>query len=206
MQQTEKTALDRFLDRLFGAVALLMSLYHLWAAVRPVFSAEQHSNIHLCFALVLVYLGSMAGRRKKALRGVDLAFLLGAVVCGVYIHVNYLRLITKVGVVSQADKVLGLLLLIVVIEGSRRTFGGVLPALVVGGLLYVRYGAVFPGFFHHAGFSWTRVIATMTTNLTGIFGSILDISATYIVIFMIFGGLLDASGAGRFFILSLIHI
>lgn len=200
MERTPKLSMDDLLKKLFSVIAICMSLYHLYAVIRPTFSAEQHSNIHLGFALVLVYLSSMLKRQKKALRWVDLLFIIGAIISALYIHFNYLRLVTKVGVVNQSDKIIGVLLLVVVIEGSRRTFGNVLPALVVGGLLYVRYGAIFPGFFHHAGFKWTRVVATMTTNLTGIFGSILDISATYIVLFMIFGGLLESSGAGQFFI------
>lgn len=200
MERIPDRTFEAALEKVFSVVAICMSLYHLYAVIHPTFSAEQHSNIHLGFALVLVYLSSMLKRKKAALCWVDLLFIAGALVSAVYIHFSYLRLVTKVGVVNQTDKIVGIILLVVVIEGSRRTFGNVLPALVAGGLLYVRYGAIFPGFFHHAGFKWTRVIATMTTNLTGIFGSILDISATYIVLFMIFGGLLDASGAGQFFI------
>ncbi|MEI3141008.1 MAG: TRAP transporter large permease subunit [Lawsonibacter sp.] len=67
-------------------------------------------------------------------------------------------------------------------------------------LLYGHFGYLLPGIFRHSGYSWPRLIASVTTYLYGIFGTVLDVSATYIVLFMIFGGLLEASGAGEFFI------
>lgn len=192
--------LDRAFKSVFEILAILMSLYHLVAVIHPFFSSELNSNIHLCFSLVLVFLSSCMKRKKKPFCIVDLLFIAAAIVCAVYVHVNYMRFITKVGMVNQTDKIIGVILLVVVFEGSRRTFGNVLPALVILFLLYARYGAILPGFLNHSGFKWVRIVSTMTTNMTGIYGSILDISATYLVIFMIFGGMLEASGAGQFFI------
>lgn len=201
----ENTALKeerskKVLSNIFSLVAILMGCYHLFAVIRPTFSPVQHSNIHLGFALVLLYLSAMMKRKKKVFQLIDFVFLVSVIVSVFYIQFNYMRLTTKVGLVTSTDKIIGFMLLLVVIEASRRTFGKILPAIVLVSLLYLRFGSLFPGFFYHAGFKWTRIVATMTTNLTGIYGSILDISATFIVIFMIFGGLLDASGAGQFFI------
>lgn len=200
MNQTIDEKLDHLLRQAFEILAVLMSLYHIISVVHPFFAAELHSNIHLCFSLVLVFLTSCIKRKKTPYKVIDLVFIIVSVICAVYMHVNYMRFITKVGMVNQADKIIGVVLLLVVLEGSRRTFGGVLPALVIGFLLYTRYGAIFPGFLNHSGFKWERIVAAMTTNMTGMYGSILDISATYLVIFMIFGGMLEASGAGKFFI------
>lgn len=200
MNQQISAKFDRVLKKGFEILAILMSLYHIISVIHPFFPSELHSNVHLCFSLVLVFLSSCMKKKKTPFKVIDLVFMAVSVICAIYMHVNYMRFITKVGMVTQTDKIIGVILLLVVLEGARRTFGNVLPALVIVFLLYTRYGAILPGFLNHSGFKWVRIVSTMTTNLTGIYGSILEISATYLVIFMIFGGLLEASGAGKFFI------
>lgn len=184
----------------FAIVAIVMSVYHLVSVVRPIFSAEQHQNIHLGFALVLAYLMSLQKAKTPIEKIVDVILLALSVFSVSYIHVNYMRLVTKVGLLNTPDFIVGIILLFVTLDATRRTFGKILPIITVISLLYLKYGYIFKGFFYHAGFKWTRIVGTMTTNLTGMYGSILDISATFIILFMIFGGLLESSGAGQFFI------
>ena len=95
---------------------------------------------------------------------------------------------------------MGASLILILFVATYRTFGKALPILVGIFLLYGRYGYVVPGMLYHAGIAWPRLIVSVTTNLSGMFGTVLEVSSTYIVLFMIFGGLLDASGAGNFFI------
>lgn len=205
METNEETMpiLSRLIERLFTIVAVSMGLYHVIATIHPFFSELQHSNVHLCFALGLLYLSETLKRTRKGqnFRAVlFLLILLAAVVSCMYIQVNYLRLVTKVGIVTGPDLVIGTMLLLIAIDASYRTFGKPLPIIVLIFILYLRFSSYLPGFFHHTGLSWPRIISSMTTNLTGIYGSILSISASTIVVFMIFGGILEASGGGRFFI------
>lgn len=186
--------------KVFSFLAITMCLYQIGTVVYPLFSPVQHSNVHLSFALALVFLWDFIQSESKIRKAVDLILIVLSLCATGYVMVQFDTLITKIGIISQLDVIFGSILLIVCLEATRRTFGIALPIVAVVSILYTKFGYLFPGFFYHAGFEWGRLVASLTTNFTGIYGSILDISATFLVLFMIFGGLLECSGAGQFFI------
>ncbi|HWP50155.1 MAG TPA: TRAP transporter permease [Clostridia bacterium] len=198
--------LSKISGRLFPPIAFLMSLYHLWQVLLPSMDPTLHMDIHLGFALVLVFLSAMTikesqnPRRALASQILSLLFLILSLVSTVYIYINFGSLVNRVGRYTAADTIIGIIMILTILEATRRTYGWILPSLVVIALLYGHYGKMFSGLLHHSGYSWPRLIASVTTYLYGVFGTVLNVSATYIVLFMIFGGLLDASGAGQFFI------
>ncbi|WP_354642965.1 TRAP transporter permease [Kitasatospora camelliae] len=100
------------------------------------------------------------------------------------------------------DTVAGLLLLLLVLEACRRTTGWVLPAFCVGFLLYAYYGGLLPYQWSlaHAGFDLDAIVANLFMGTEGFYGVPLGVAATYIVLFTIYGAVLDLSGAGAFFI------
>jgi TRAP transporter 4TM/12TM fusion protein len=191
--------------RLFAAVAVAMSLFHLYTTFRPSFSPVIQQCIHLGFALTLVFLSYMTRRegqapKKLSAQAVNLLLLAGGLYAIVYILVRHDTLVAKIGTYNLNDLIVGSILILVLLEATRRTFGIALPIIVIVSLLYARYGFLMPGVLYHAGFTWPRLIVSVTTNLSGVFGTILEVSSTYIVLFMIFGGMLESSGAGKFFI------
>lgn len=102
------------------------------------------------------------------------------------------------------DVVLGTAAIGLVLEGARRTTGPILP--VTAGIFLV-YGYVGPwldriglSILGHRGYPIDRLVATLYMTLEGIFGIPLDVAATYIVLFVIYGAVLEHSGAGRFFV------
>jgi TRAP transporter 4TM/12TM fusion protein len=102
------------------------------------------------------------------------------------------------------DRILGLALTIAVLEATRRTVGWVLPVTAIAFLVYAYAGPVLDriglALVAHRGYSLDRVVGLLYMTLEGIFGVPLDVAATYIVLFTIFGAVLDHSGAGRFFV------
>ena len=114
--------------------------------------------------------------------------------------VNYDALLDRIGIASDLDLVVGGLTIVAVLEATRRAFGWAIPSFAVLMLLYAYFGPYMPGLLQHGGFSAARLIASTTTYLTGVFSSILGISATLVAIFMIFGGFLNASYASNFFV------
>lgn len=186
--------------KIFSIVAILMSLYQIIVVIYPVFSPIEHQDIHLFFALTLIYLWLFGTSKSKKDKALSIIFIIGSIITTGYIFINFMRLTEKIGLITNMDTVIGVMLIIVVLEATRRTFGIPLPILVVVSIFYAKYGELFPGFFNHAGYDWPRLIASLTTSFTGIFGTVLDVSATFLCIFMIFGGMLEASGAGKFFI------
>ena len=98
------------------------------------------------------------------------------------------------------DLVLGAALMLLILEATRRTVGWILPAVTVGFLLYCYFGPSMPEPFDHRGFSLNRIIGQNYLTLEGIFSTPMDVAATFIILFTLYGAVLDRGGAGRFFI------
>ena len=199
-------AINKVSSKIMPIIALAMSLYHLWQVMTPSMDPTLQQDIHLAFALTLVFLSAMNVKESqkpgRALLSqiASLIFMIFSLISTIYIYVNFDDLVNRAGRYTSIDTIIGFLMILAVLEATRRTYGILLPALVLIAILYGHFGYLLPGIFHHSGYSWPRLIASVTTYLYGIFGTVLDVSATYIVLFMIFGGLLEASGAGEFFI------
>jgi len=103
-----------------------------------------------------------------------------------------------------ADLVLGALTVLLVLEATRRTVGWILPVTAVVFLAYAYFGSVLDrvglDLFAHRGYGVDRLIGSLYIGLEGIFGVPLDVAATYIVLFTIYGAVLEQSGAGKFFL------
>ena len=97
---------------------------------------------------------------------------------------------------------MGAVLTLLVLEACRRTTGLVLPIICVAFFLYAYYGGFLPISWpiSHAGFDFSQIINGFYNDQSGFYGIPLDVCATYIVLFTIYGAVLDATGAGRFFI------
>lgn len=177
-----------------------MVIFQVWYVYRPSISPDQGANIHLAFGLFLVYWYAI----RNAKSWLDLAVLLPCLAASLfvttYMAINYEGLLDRIGIASDLDLVVGVLTIVAVLEATRRAFGWAIPSVAVGMLLYAYFGPYMPGLLQHSGFSASRLIASTTTYFTGVFSSILGISATLVAIFMIFGGFLNASYASNFFV------
>jgi TRAP transporter 4TM/12TM fusion protein len=105
---------------------------------------------------------------------------------------------------NTMDVAAGVIALLVVLEATRRTTGWVLPITALVFLAYAVTGPLLDriglDLIAHRGYGITRLIGTVYMTLEGIFGVPLDVATTYIVLFTIYGAILEHSGAGRFFV------
>ncbi|MEU8226573.1 TRAP transporter fused permease subunit [Kribbella sp. NPDC048915] len=103
---------------------------------------------------------------------------------------------------SVLDLVAGTVLLLLLLEACRRTTGWVLPAFSLVFIAYAYYGGYLPYTWSlaHQGFNFDAIIAQFTMGTAGFYGTPLAVAASYIVLFTIYGAVLDYSGAGKFFI------
>jgi TRAP transporter 4TM/12TM fusion protein len=103
---------------------------------------------------------------------------------------------------TTTDIALGLAAIALVLEATRRTIGWILPAICLAFLAYAYYGNLIPvGYLlGHVGYDVDRLVGQTFMGVEGIFGVPLDVAATYIVLFTIYGAVLEYSGAGRYFI------
>jgi TRAP transporter 4TM/12TM fusion protein len=115
---------------------------------------------------------------------------------------GYNAFLDRQGLLSPLDVVLGAVLLLLVVEACRRTTGWVLPLVCLAFLAYAYYGGYLPQAWPvaHSGLDFDQIIDALYNSGSGFYGTPLDVAATYIVLFTIYGAVLDGSGASGFFV------
>ena len=110
--------------------------------------------------------------------------------------------LNRQGSLSTLDVTMGGILLLLILEATRRTTGLILPIFCVVFFLYSYYGAYIPVGWPgaHAGQNFDQIINALYNDASGFYGIPLDVAATYIVLFTIYGAVLDKTGAANFFI------
>lgn len=191
----------KFLLRL---VAVSMSMYHLWAATFGSPEAMMHRSIHLAFTFGLIFLLSISSR--KAGQGLklilDMLLLAASLAAMGHIFLNYDYVVTRYPYVQSLtgwDLGLGILVTLLLLEASRRTIGWALPLTAVAFLLYGLFGQHLPGILRHTGFPLETLVDQLYLTTEGIFGIPLGVSATYVILFVIYGAFLEESGTGEAF-------
>jgi TRAP transporter 4TM/12TM fusion protein len=207
------------LDRVVVALCFLTSVFVLWQVFAPLQRGNQfYLILFLAAVLPLVFVCYRAGNRRADERGGRddpgvLDWLLAAVALLVALYPvlpfgigdaggGFDAFLDRQGSLSTADIVMGALLTVLVLEACRRTTGSVLPIICVAFFLYAYYGGFLPISWpiSHAGFDFSQIINGFYNDQSGFYGIPLDVCATYIVLFTIYGAVLDTTGAGRFFI------
>jgi len=197
-------SLIRLIKKIVVVIAILMSSYHLYTAAFGPPEAMMHRSIHLIFTLVLIFLLGLTSEKRQSKRRIylDLALVLLTILSMSHIFLNYEYVVTRypyVHPVSYWDFVMGVILTLILLEASRRMIGWALPFTAIGFLLYGIFGNHLPGLMRHTGFSLETIVDQLYLTTEGIFGIPLGVSATYVILFVIFGAFLEESGTGRFF-------
>ena len=195
-------------------LALCWSLFQLASASILLLDTVYIRAIHLAFAISLVYFNipmiKISGtswrwdlRILLAMNRVTiLDYLLGiiAAVSALYIVLDYEGIASRAGVPTTRDIIFGLMLVVLLLEATRRVIGPALPIIASIFILYVFTGPHLPDFLAFKGASLSRFISQMTMDTEGIYGVPLHVSATVVFLFVLFGTMLDRAGGGNFFI------
>lgn len=193
--------------RVVQVVGVGLSLFSLYWVFNPM-AKQFYLPTFLMVGLSLTFLVYRGwGRSDKAKAGrSDNPGVLDWVLAGVaavpfaYIVADWQEFFRRAILPSGLDMLMGALAVLVVLEAARRTVGILVPAVVVFFLLYAFYGPIWPGPFSTSAFSVQRLIGHNVMGTQGLFGVPTDVAATYIILFTIYGAVLAASGATRFFI------
>ena len=181
-------------------VAVLMSLFHLYAAYAIV-PAQILRATHVTMVLVFIFLTfPIAARFKNRLMFWDIGFALLAVSTLMYAVMGGDDFADRNTYPLTTDVLFGSILILLILEALRRTNGWVLLTVTVSFLLYALFGNYLPAPWTHKGYELARLVGFMYMTLEGIFGTAIDVSSTLIILFTIFGAFLQFSGAGKFFI------
>lgn len=154
--------------------------------------------IHLTAMLVIAFLG--AKKKEKNQAGMVTAVILaaGAAVCGIYLLGRWQNISASGGMTNQIDVWMGIVMVIIVLEATRRTAGMALAAIAAVFLVYPFVASYMPGVLQGRSYSVDRIFSFLYTTTEGVFGTPLGVSATYIVMFCIYGAFLSEFGAGEF--------
>ncbi len=189
-------------------IAFLMTIFHLYAAASTV-DTQSLREIHVAFALSLVFLlfpAVKSWRNRIAPWDIAAAAMVLVVIWYMMTGGSWTSLdaaddfLDRYVSPTHTDLVIGAILILLVLESTRRATGWIMPILSLAFLAYALWGNYLPAPWTHKGYPISDLIAELYMTLNGIFGSAIDVSATLIVLFTIFGAVLQASGAGRFFI------
>lgn len=187
-------------------IGVSLALYHLDAGFFGTPEALLFRSTHLGAMLVITYLvvpgcsappASALGRRLSSIY--DLICLVGSVVLSLVIYFQFPDITARVGWPNVTDQIIFPILAFLVLEGVRRTLGWTLTLLTLFFIIYCYFGNHFPWLFEHRGFSHHRVTGVLFVESTGVYGVPIAVTATYVMLFLIFAAFLLRSGAGNFF-------
>lgn len=182
------------------ATAVAMSLYHLYAAVSTI-TTQILRGVHLAFVFFLGFLIFPPFKKHRHRLGwYDVVLALLGVATIVYMLIDFEEFIYRAVTPNNWDKLFGIILILLVLEIVRRATGWIMPLVCLAFLAYAFLGPVLPSPWTHRGYDLERIVGHLYMTLEGIFGVPIDVSATFIILFTIYGAFLEYSGAGKFFI------
>lgn len=181
-------------------VAVAMSLIHLYAAI-GIIMTQILRGIHVMFVLFLTFLVFPSLKRfRNRIFWYDYLLSVLGVATIVYIFLDFEEFIYRAVTPTSWDLIFGGLMMVLILEATRRTTSWILPVVVGSFLVYAYIGPWLPPPWTHRGYGIDRLVGHMYMTLEGIFGVPVDVSSTYIILFTIYGAFLEFSGAGKFFI------
>lgn len=186
---------------IFIAFAVLVSLYHMYIAYFGAPPALLHRSLHVGAILMLCF--ALYPAHKKASRGsiaiYDYLLIIASAATFVYIWLNYQDILDRIVSPNTADVVFAAVLVVLVIEASRRVTGWALPILSLVFLAFALFGQYGPLRFQHRGYEVHDILDFLYLTNEGIFSTAVAVAASYIFLFVLFGAVLQKSGLGQFF-------
>ena len=188
-------------------LAVLLALYHLsfpLGLIRLAGMAHQANHLAILIILTFSYY-PLFKSSKKVYNNIALIIdiilaTVGLIACA-YISIMFTyfeeAIIARGGFPTDLEMILGVLIIIVVLELTRRIVGWILPVLCLFFMFYAMYANYFPGVFLGRGFSFERVISLTYLWTNGIFGIALHVAASYIFMFILFAVFFARSGMAQ---------
>ncbi len=195
---------------LVATIAVCWSFFQLSIASWWTLDSTFIRSIHLGFALLIVYLNYPM--LKKARFGLKflaaktripfIDYIVAGIACfsALYIAIDYAGMTTRYGSPITRDIIFGIVLVVLLLEAARRVIGPALPFIAIVFCGYSFFGPYMPDLIAFKGISVNRFMGQMTMSTEGIYGIPLDVSATIVYLFVLFGAMLDKAGAGHYFI------
>ena len=196
-----RNKLPKGIALVISAILIAFAIFQIYTSLWTI-PAQMLRSIHLAFALSLVFLLYPAGKhmRKDRIEWYDYVLAILAAAAILYIPFNYEYIIKAVGNYTTFDIIIGVVGILLLFEACRRVVGMPILIIVCCFMLYALFGNLIPGSFGHRGYSVRQVVNHMYFTLSGVFGTPLGVSSTFIFLFILFGAFLEKTGVGKLFI------
>jgi TRAP transporter 4TM/12TM fusion protein len=190
-------------------VPLIWTLFQLWyASPLPfifnvfVLNDTEARAIHLAFAIFLSFTAFPTLKSSPTTYVPIQDWIVGLIgaFCSAYLFLFYAALADRPGMPTQMDLVVSVVGLILLLEATRRALG---PPLMVVATIFIIYtfgGQFMPDVIAHKGASLAKGMSHYWLGTEGVFGVALGVSTGMVFMFVLFGALLEAAGAGNYFI------
>lgn len=179
-------------------ICFAMTVFHLYASGIRTLPVNVFRCIHLGFGMCIVFLIYPASKKEpiNKIPWRDVLFAALATVPNIYIIVELENLAKRAGILTTMDLVMGIILIVLLLEVSRRVVGIVLTCIATFFILYTILGPYFPGILAHRGASLAGLVRHMYLSTEGVYGVPLGASASFIFLFVVLGTILTHIGAG----------
>ncbi|MDP0492892.1 MAG: TRAP transporter permease [Fusobacterium sp. JB021] len=188
--------------KIITSLLFCFTIFQLYYAIRGGIDAMIARSIHLAFGLSAVFFlyptnGKMS---RKKLHWFDCLLGITAAICCLYIVVFYKDIVMRQGLINNIDMIIGGIAIILVLEAARRVIG--LPMVIISlvFIIYALIGRSIPGPLGHRGVRIGGLVQHLFFTTEGILGLPIQVSSTFIFMFLLFGAYLEKTGMGEFFI------
>lgn len=183
------------LSNIFTLITVLLAFYIIFVAAVGTPQAILHRGIFLCTILILIFLRSSMQNPNRRYLAVNIFLSLLALGVMLFICYDFDEMLARSEEATTLDLTLSALTVLLTIEACRRTVGWPMVGLIAFFLLYTGLGGYIPGSLGHAGFSLREILDLQFLTYNGVFTTPTGIMSTFIIIFMIFAGILMKSNA-----------
>jgi TRAP transporter 4TM/12TM fusion protein len=184
-----------------AVVAVALALFSAYGAFFGVYPDMIQRPVHIGLVLMLVFGATMfadAGRRASTFsRALSVVLLIGSIVVMGYHVVYHDAIADRFGELTDIEMYLGIAAIFIVLEATRRSIGWAIVILALVFLAYAYFGDLLPGAAGHRGYSVERIVSQLFLGGGGIFGTPLGVSATFVILIVLFGAVLEHCGASK---------
>lgn len=189
---------QQILKTFIAIISFMGGVFHLYTGGVGTFSSMVQTVTHWLIVFSVVFLLYPKKRNRNSL---DWILTVCAIMVGIFMLMTWESRVNRVSpILPTLEVVVSIIILLLVLEASRRCTGNFLTITAIVFLIYAKAGPYLPGIFRHKGYSWSRILSTICLSENGIFGNALSISATFVVLFVLFGSVLNACNGGKLFI------
>lgn len=195
---TPRSNLLKITDALVLVISVALALFHMYSSSFGIMPSYAQSAIH--WGLVGSYIIVTHPLKFKGGVIIDVALVLLNIFLSYYQIFIQEKFILTAGVYSRFEIYLSIVAIVIAIEIARRSIGKILPVISILFVLYALLGNNLPGMLRTVKFSIERIAPYLYTSSDGLYGQTLYVSAQFIFLFVLFGAILDMTGAGEFFV------